>query len=244
MAGLVTCLMQGFPEVNNMKIIYALRKAGSIATAPDTRMGFGIPDMKKAVLSLIKDFAVADAVVTSCRATLNWTSKDMSAMKYEVERKGANETTFKKIADIQGTGNIFSTHTYHYTDTTSTISAGVHTYRIKQIIDTASASIMADYIDTVSAEIGSLCTLNEPITLAPNPAKNHFFLHINLPQKIDGLLVQIVNMQGVIVEVVRKNKAAGIADINIPIARLKNGHYYVMIYDGNILLSTKKLVKL
>jgi hypothetical protein len=168
----------------------------------------------------------------------------MSAMKYEVERKGVNETTFKKIADIQGTGNIFSTHTYHYTDTTSAISAGVHTYRIKQIIDTASASMMADYIDTVSAEIGSLCTLNEPITLAPNPAKNHFFLHINLPQKIDGLLVQIVNMQGVIVEVVRKNKAAGIADINIPIARLKNGHYYVMIYDGNILLSTKKLVKL
>ncbi len=244
MAGLVTCLMQGFPEFNNMKIINAVRKAGSIASAPDNRIGFGIPDMKKAVLSLIKDFAVTDAVVTNCRTTINWTSKDMAAMKYEVERKAVNETAFIKIGELQGTGNFFSNHTYHYTDTTSTISAGVYTYRIKQIIDTASASIMGDFIDTVSTEIGSLCTLNEPIVLAPNPAKNHFFLHINLPQKIDNLIIRIVSMQGINVDVIKKSKPAGIVDINIPTLHLKNGQYYVMIYDGSILLSTKKLLKL
>ncbi|HZH94619.1 MAG TPA: S8 family serine peptidase, partial [Flavisolibacter sp.] len=35
MAGLATCLWQGFPEYNNMKIINALRQSGSIFTAPN-----------------------------------------------------------------------------------------------------------------------------------------------------------------------------------------------------------------
>src|SRR5678815_2259177 len=35
MAGLTTCLWQGFPEFNNMKIINALRQSANKASAPD-----------------------------------------------------------------------------------------------------------------------------------------------------------------------------------------------------------------
>ena len=48
MAGLSTILWQGFPEVNNMRIVRALREAGSIASTPNDRIGYGIPNLKTA----------------------------------------------------------------------------------------------------------------------------------------------------------------------------------------------------
>ena len=47
-AGLVTCLWQAFPEFTNMEIIKAVQKSSSIFDHPDNRMGYGIPDFKKA----------------------------------------------------------------------------------------------------------------------------------------------------------------------------------------------------
>ena len=54
MAGLTTCLWQAFPEVNNMSIINVMQQAATRATNPDDRIGYGIPDMKKAFVKLIK----------------------------------------------------------------------------------------------------------------------------------------------------------------------------------------------
>ncbi|MEY3186586.1 MAG: hypothetical protein RL675_410 [Bacteroidota bacterium] len=47
-AGLIACLWQAFPEMSNIDIITAVKKSGSQYLNPDTRIGFGIPDMKKA----------------------------------------------------------------------------------------------------------------------------------------------------------------------------------------------------
>ena len=55
MAGLGTCLWQGFPEFNNMKIIRAIQQAGSISTTPNDRIGYGIPNMKQAFANLLID---------------------------------------------------------------------------------------------------------------------------------------------------------------------------------------------
>jgi subtilisin family serine protease len=161
MAGLTTCLMQGFPEFNNMKIIKALRQAGSNVATPNDRIGYGIPDMKKAVMSLLKEFASSSATVADCKSTISWTSKDVATMKYEIERKAPNETSFKKIKEIPGTGSVFSIHSYSYNDTLYGLATGTASYRIKQVIDTASATLASDYIDTVTIEVNSLCSLND-----------------------------------------------------------------------------------
>src|SRR5215204_5093887 len=72
LAGLTTCLWQGFPEFNNMKIINALRQAASKASSPDDRIGYGIPDVKKALANLLKDFANLSGTVSNCTATIQW----------------------------------------------------------------------------------------------------------------------------------------------------------------------------
>ncbi|MEI9807970.1 MAG: S8 family serine peptidase [Bacteroidota bacterium] len=65
MAGLGTCLWQGFPEFNNMRIIRALKEAGSKYTTPDDRVGYGIPDMKAAFTSLLIEYATSTATTVS-----------------------------------------------------------------------------------------------------------------------------------------------------------------------------------
>src|SRR5205085_12612007 len=103
MAGLGTCLWQVFPEFNNMRIIRSLKEAGSIFNAPNDRIGYGIPDMKAAFGSLLTEYATSTASVNACTATLTWNSKDVSAMKYEIERKAPGEGSYSKIADVNPT---------------------------------------------------------------------------------------------------------------------------------------------
>jgi hypothetical protein len=47
-AGLIACLWQAFPEFSNMDILDVVKRSSHKYANPDTRMGFGIPDMKKA----------------------------------------------------------------------------------------------------------------------------------------------------------------------------------------------------
>ena len=47
-AGLIACLWQAFPEMRNNEIIDAVRKSGDMYANPDSRSGYGLPNMQKA----------------------------------------------------------------------------------------------------------------------------------------------------------------------------------------------------
>ncbi len=54
MAGAVACLMQAFPYVNNIDMIYAIERCSSFAKKPNPKYGYGIPNFYKAYLFLKK----------------------------------------------------------------------------------------------------------------------------------------------------------------------------------------------
>lgn len=54
-AGLIACLWQAFPLVNNMKILDAVYRSADKFTAPDNRYGFGIPNFRVAYKLLKKE---------------------------------------------------------------------------------------------------------------------------------------------------------------------------------------------
>jgi len=54
LAGLIACLWQAFPEFSNMEILDAVKRSANKYANPDTRVGHGIPDMKKAYESLLQ----------------------------------------------------------------------------------------------------------------------------------------------------------------------------------------------
>jgi serine protease AprX len=86
MAGLATCLWQAFPEENNMGIISALQQSASKATAPDDRVGYGIPDMKNAFVIILKRFYKQEIKQAGCNTFIKWNSKNSAAMSFEIQR--------------------------------------------------------------------------------------------------------------------------------------------------------------
>jgi hypothetical protein len=255
MAGLGTCLWQGFPEFNNMKIRSALWLAGDSVNHPNPRTGYGVPNMKTAFTILLKDFSTATGSLSNCKSTLNWTSKDISAMKYEIERKSFGETNYTKIADVPAQSNIavLANNSYQKIDTLINVQAGTVSYRIRQIIDTATASFTAAYIDTVDLSLSSSCVatgLNPvnpttgKISILPNPARTHFTLRIETLYPISNLQIHILDMSGRSVLQFARSKTTGTSNFDLPISRLARGKYIVAIYNASQLLASKELLKL
>lgn len=253
-AGLATCLWQGFRELNNMQIIQALRLSGNKASAPDNRVGYGIPDVKKAVLILLKDFSTLTVIASSCKNTINWTSKDIAGMKYEVERKAPGEAAFNKVGERFATSTTFSTQDHSFSDSLINVQAGTITYRIRQLIDTSfSTTASADYIDTISVNLAATCittpvtsipVTSEEYTLLPNPTYSNITLRITTPLAVPAFTFRIADIKGSVVVMQKAAKPAGTTTFTIPLERLAKGTYYVAIYKGNALVTTREFIRL
>lgn len=254
LAGLATCLWQGFRELSNMKIINALRLAGSIASAPDNRIGYGIPDVKKAVLRLLQDFSTASVAASgTCRHAINWTSKDVSSMVYEIERKGAGETSFKKLATVSGTGDLFATHNHQFIDSTLNLAPGSVTYRIRQIIDTTLAGFTADYIDSVSIVYNQSCTITAvnpvpvaeaTVSLLPNPAQEQLTVRFSTAYPIKKVTLRVFDRKGSLLIQQQVEKLSGTSTYRIPLQSLPKGSYTLCLLNGEKQVATAAFMKL
>ncbi|MBI5856050.1 MAG: S8 family peptidase [Sphingobacteriales bacterium] len=244
MAGLGTILWQGFPEYNNMKILKALQQAGSRATNPDDRVGYGIPNMKLAFSNLLVEFATSGATVNACNATVNWTSKDVDAMKYEIERKLPAELVYTKIADVNPTaGVILANHTYQFNNAIISPTPGVVSYRIRQIIDTATATFTAVYIDTANVSITSGCfatgtgdpaSVKESVTVQPNPVSGAIAnLVVETAYAINNLNISIYDAKGRLMLQLKDSKGTGKKTIALNVSTLAMGKYYIRVSNGN-----------
>ncbi|HEX3165194.1 MAG TPA: S8 family serine peptidase, partial [Chitinophagaceae bacterium] len=220
MAGLASVLWQGFPEVNNMRIVRALREAGSIAATPNDRIGYGIPDLKAAFGKLLTEFATSSSTINECRVSVNWTSKDVGAMKYEVERKGPGEIIFSKVGELAPTAGVsLAAHNYQFVNSLPAGASGSFSYRIRQIIDTAAATFSAVYVDTTVATLASPCvvtgvvtpgTISNYVVVRPNPAiGSAATLIIETTDAIQSMPILVYNMNGRLVQRLQESKGAG-----------------------------------
>ncbi len=255
MAGMGTCLWQGFPEFNNMKIVNALRKSGHRSATPDDRTGYGIPNLKQAFGSLVTDYATSDLSFTDCSATLNWRSKDVSTMRYEIERKLPGESSFTKIAEKQPeAGTILANHSYQFQETiTQQQSGAVIAYRIRQIIDTSIAGFTAVYIDTATATLARSCIPVNPdpevtdtrIIVQPNPATgDHIDLVVETTDAIPQLNIVLFDVKGRQMGQWQLSKGTGRAVFNLPSGNLARGTYIIRVADkGRNIGKTKFLFR-
>jgi len=133
MAGLSTCLWQAFPEVNNMSIINALEQSGNRSINPDDRTGYGIPDMKKAFVLLIKQLFTKQITQSNCKSNLQWTAKTDSVISIVVERKLVSDIDYLAINTQNSTG-AFIARNFSYTDDLSGINSTTIKYRLKMTI--------------------------------------------------------------------------------------------------------------
>lgn len=255
MAGMGTCLWQGFPEYNNMRILQALRKASNRYTNPDDRTGYGIPNLKLAFSDLLAQFATSNSSITGCAATINWTSKDVNAMKYEIERKAPSESVYTKVGEVAATGgNGLSIKSYSFSNNLTSGSSGIYSYRIRQIIDTAAASFSSAYIDTTDLTISSACIVTgvgnidpskRTITIQPNPAYSSTAnLVIDTPGAISKMPVLIYDANGSLVMKLNEQKGTGKKTIQLSLEKLAKGKYFIRVFNGEQVLGNTELIRL
>jgi hypothetical protein len=256
MAGLGTILWQGFPEYNNMKIINALRQAGSKFSNPDDRVGYGIPNMKTAFGNLLTEFATSAATVSSCNASVSWNTKDVSAMRYEVERKLPGEAVYTKVGDVAAqAGNVLlGNRSYTFNNTIVSPTPGTVSYRIRQVIDTNAASLTAVYIDTANTSIASGCfatgvggtgQVAEKIYVQPNPVSSGTAsLIVETPYAIAELHAAVYDSEGRLMLQLRTSKTPGKKVIDLSTELLAKGKYYIKVFNGQKPVGTAELLKL
>ena len=255
MAGLSTILWQAFPEFNNMRIIRALREAGSIAATPNDRIGYGIPDLKAAFGKLLTEFATSSSTINGCSVFVNWTSKDVGAMKYEIERKGPGETNFSKVGELAPTTGVsLATHNYEFINTLATGASGSFSYRIRQIIDTAAGTFTAVYVDTTIANLASSCvvtgvvnpgTIHNYVVVRPNPSIGaSSTLIIETTDAIQSMPILVYNMNGRLVQRLQESKGSGKKIIDLPVSKLPKGKYFINVFNKNKLIGTAEFIRL
>lgn len=248
MAGMGACLWQAFPEFNNIRIIKTIQKAGSISLTPDDRIGYGIPNMKTAFADLLTGFATSEVTINNCTATLNWTSKDVSSMKYQVERKIPSDTSFRKIGEMAPQpGSVLAKHSYQFTDDLTNVANGIIEYRLKQIIDTSVSGLTSIYLKTASASLISDCSAvtENKIYIIPNPTSNgQAKLIVETLYPVANMPIAIYDMKGSLLIRMNSSKPEGRTVIDLPVSNLAKGKYLIKVMNGNKPIGTAGLLNL
>jgi serine protease AprX len=255
MAGMGSCLWQGFPEFSNMRIVRALREAGSIVSTPNDRIGYGIPDLKAAFAKLLTEFAKSSATINTCTVSLQWDTKDVSAMRFEIERKIPGELNYSKIADINAQAGLnLANHHYQFDNGLTSSVTGTYSYRIRQIIDTAAASFTAVYIDTADIAVTASCTptatndinnADQAIIVTPNPSNgNPLRIIVQTQNAISNLQLALYDTKGQLISRFKKSKGPGKAVIELAVPQLAKGKYFLQVYNGERSIGGASFVRL
>ncbi|MFT3845131.1 MAG: S8 family serine peptidase [Lacibacter sp.] len=250
LAGLATCLWQLFPEANNIKIINTIQKSSNRFATPHAQYGYGLPDMKKAVGLLLTDLATMNVTATNCIANISWSSKDNSSMLYNIERQLPGETGFTKIKTITANGISFSLQQYAINDTVNTNTTGAVFYRIKQVIDTSTATQDEYIIQSASVTISGCLLLNTSntqneklIEIYPNPTRSDIILKFKNQNSISDLTIEVIAITGEKILTDKLNKPTGIFNHLLPTQSLPKGTYNIVVLKQGKIFAVKEFIK-
>lgn len=228
-AGLIACLWQAFPELSNMQIIDAVQKSAHKYNAPDNRFGYGLPDFKKALVSLLEQQATTGSTLNNCVVNLQWSSKDDTSVTYIIARKLPGEITFTPIKQVASTSLTFKANSYTLQDTIITPGNGLAAYTIVQSIGTDTTF----QIGTVQQAVNTVCFPANTIRILPSPFNQQFTIVLNTPAIINDMGIQVTDMLGRVIYKRVINKPAGYFSWPIYTPGWQSGMYRVSLYDGS-----------
>lgn len=237
MAGLVSCLWQAYPEINGRGIINAIETTASKYNNPDNRVGYGIPDMKKAFVLLFKKLYTQQLSIIDCKPTLKISAKTDNSFTITVERKLADENNFSSVQLQAGAGS-FSQQTFTFNDDLSNEVIGNISYRILVKIGTDTSF----YMDPVNIDYTQQCAASEnKIYITPNPVTD--FLNIKT-ERVNAAKASLIiqNIAGQKVYAGEINLLQGTNLQRIPMRSYSKGMYVIsVIIDGKKIISEKIL---
>jgi hypothetical protein len=240
MAGMVACLWQVFPEFTNMQIMDAVQKSAHKYASPDYRFGYGIPNFKKGVALLTKQYATASTSFNNCVVSINWKSKDDTSSVYTVQRKWPGETGFTNIGQLSSTSVSFKANSYAYNDTIRLTGNSAVQYRILQTIRSADTTVE---IANLQQTINTVCFPDNTLLALPSPFDQQLMVVVNTPEAVTNMGIQITDMMGRIVYAKKADKPTGYFSTAINTASWSAGIYEVTLYNNNNRMYKRKVLK-
>ncbi len=238
MAGVSACLWQAFPELNNIAILNALQSSATKFTNPDDRVGYGIPDVKKAFYTIEKQLYSQEASITDCSASLKFALKTSADVKLLVERSLAGTAGYVLIDSTTAAAN-FEKRSYSFTDLLPADFVGTVKYR-------ASLKVMNElpvYLDSISLIKSVACSVSQAIlTIAPNPVVNVLTVSIQQPVS-SSISLQLVNAAGQTVYQKQYTQVSAVMQQQIPMQNLSKALYYISLYNGKKKIKTLQVLK-
>ena len=237
-AGLSTCLWQAFPEYNNMVLLDAIQRSATKFNAPDVRVGYGIPDMKKAFVILLKKSFAKSSTVSGCIATIQLSVKQDNSMNVVIERKQASDVGYSMFKTVAGTGN-FSNKNIIFTDDFSLTNGGNTSYRVRLDI----AADTSVYLDSLVIIAPQTCTNSvNSLKIIPNPVVDKVSIIVSR-EKAGRINLTLVNAEGKRVFENTYQQAAGSQIKTIDMRQMSAGIYFIKVIADDKKIETIKIIK-
>ena len=239
LAGLTTCLWQAFPEFNNMTVLDAMKASATTFTNPNDRIGYGIPDMKKAFVLLLRKSYTQNAAVSLCTANFNFTVKEDNSMNVVIERRESSQLAYLTLKTFAGTGT-FSNKNLSFSDDLSVLSSGgTVSYRVK--LDIGADTTV--YLDSLTLNVDQLCVqpINS-ISVKPNPVTDNANIVIGRAASTKVGLV-LMNAAGQRMYETLYQQAPGTIIKTINMQGMSKGVYYLSVFADDKKVATEKILK-
>lgn len=236
MAGIATCLWQAFPEVNNMEIRQTLRESSTRYSNPDDRIGYGIPDAKKAFVLLQKKTHHHEATKTGCALDISLSIKTDNSTVIDLERKTSADTGYQVVRQFQH-DSPYGMHTFNYAEDLGQLSGSEVSYRMIVRI----ASDTSYLLDSIVQSIPACTALADDIRINPNPFSGTMTVQTRSTSTVD-VTILVHNSVGQLVNKTGFSQAAGTRTTSIPVQSLAKGVYFVTGYFNGQKIKTIKAV--
>lgn len=240
LAGLVACLWEAFPEFTNMQLIDAIQQSADRYNTPDFRFGHGVPDFKKAVALLTKQYVTAGSSFDNCIVSINWKSKDDTSTTYTVQKRMPGESGFSTIGQVNSSSLSFKANSYVFNDTVRVAGNGSAQYRIIQTNRSADTTFE---IANLQQAINTVCFPDNTMMALPSPFGQQLSIVINLPEAISNMGIKITDMMGRVVYTKKADKPAGYYSTTVYTGSWNAGIYEITVYNSNKRLYDRKVLK-
>lgn len=238
MAGLVACLWQVFPELTNMQLMDVIQQSADRTANPDFRFGYGVPDFKRAVVQLTKQYATANTSFNNCIVSINWKSRDDTSTVYTIQKKMAGEGSYITIGEVASSSVSFKANTYIFNDIIRVAGNSTAQYRIVQKMADTTFEIAS-----LQQTINAVCVPDNTLIALPSPFDQQLTVIVNLPEAIGNMGIQVTDMMGRVVYAKKTDKPAGFYSTPINTGSWKAGIYEVTVYDNSKKVYKRKVMK-
>jgi hypothetical protein len=215
-----------------------MQRSASKFNTPNDRVGYGIPDMKKAFVILLKKSFTKLSSLSGCIATVQLSVKQDNTMNLVVERKQATDVAYSTFRTLAGTGN-FTNKNLSFTDDLALTSGGNVIYRIRLDI----AADTSFYLDSLVVNAPQTCTNpTNSLKVNPNPVTDKANIIISRTQATK-ISITLTNSLGQQIYKTTYQQVAGSMIKTISMQQMSPGIYFIKVFADDKKIETIKILK-